>query len=469
MSGDDRKRKQSIDFKDRRKRDVTEEADVAPHSIQAEKALLGGLLVRPEVIADLPAGLNEGSFYRDAHRRIFRAITRLQERKVAVDMLTVIEELRNTKDLEEVGGAAYISSLADGTPRSTNVEHYAGFVMDHATRRAVIALSHRLIGQAYDGDIQPDALLEAAQKEVLAVTTEMVNEGLVPMSTLVLETYAALERATNGQPMSEGILTGYSELDSLTGGLQRGDLVLLAARPSVGKTALAINIARNAAGAGKKTALFSLEMTKEQLMMRLLSAETRIDSHRLRNGYINDRDHPRLAAALGALNELPLAIDDTAGLPVTDLRARARRAAMEMGGLDLIVVDYLQLLRTRERFENRTQQVSFISSTLKQIAKEMKVPMLALSQLNRTIEHGRERRPQLSDLRESGSLEQDADVVLFIYKPQDADEGPGGAVPAEVIIGKQRNGPAHVEVKMTYFGAYTRFEQQADVPAESAQ
>lgn len=429
-----------------------------PHSIEAERALLGAVMVNPAMVALLPPALTPESFFRDAHQRIFRAIKGCVERGVAVDLLTLVEELKRRNDLDDVGGPAYLSQLTDGMPRSANAPHYATVVTEHATRRAVIHLANILIGDAYQAEASAADLLATAQRGVVEVSTRDVRGGLVSAASLVASTFEAIERAHHNRETIVGVPSGFADLDVMTAGFHRGDLILLAARPSVGKTALAVNIADFVADSGRRVAFFSLEMTKDQLMMRLVSGRARVDSHRMRTGHLRDADFARVGAALA---EIPptLWIDDTAGLPVSDLKTRARRAAMEMGGpLDLVVVDYLQLVRTRERFENRTQQVTAISGGLKELAKELSVPVMALSQLSRRTEEGRGRRPNLSDLRESGSLEQDADVVLFIYRDDSTDDDDNAI--AEVIVGKQRNGPIGT-AKLVYMAAWTKFESMA--------
>lgn len=435
-------------------RDLSDRRDperVLPHSIDSEKAVLGALLISAQVFALLPDGFDDRSFYREAHRLIYRALFNLHERQVAIDILTVREELTRTGDLEQAGGAAYLTGLVDGVPRSTNAAHYAGVVTEHAVRRAVILLANQLLSNAYEAEQSSEDLIAEAQQGVIAVSAHGSMEA-ESIQTLMTATRTALELAVERQQPVIGVATGLHELDAMTAGLQRGELSLLAARPSVGKTAMATNIAEYAAAHMGLVLLFSLEMTKDAIMRRMVSSRARVEGHRLRTGQLHEADYPRISLAMVDLEQLAIVIDDTSGLPVEDLTKRCRRVMVEHGTLSLIVVDYLQLLRTRSRHENRNQQVSFISGALKGLAKDLDVAVLALSQLSRGVEGRKDKRPLLSDLRESGSLEQDADLVMFLHRPDDDAEAP-----AELIVAKQRNGPVGT-VRLKFNSSYTRFE-----------
>jgi replicative DNA helicase len=427
-----------------------------PHNLEAERAVLGAVLITPEVIASLPAGFGEASFYRDAHRRIYGALLALHERRVALDFVTLNDELRRTGELDTVGGPAYISMLVDGVPRAVNATYYAQIVIDHATRRRVIAYSNDLTITAYDAEEPVDDLIAKAQKGVLSVSDYASRESAQTVGELMPATADAIMKAHEGRALVVGTATGFAELDEMTAGLHRGELALLAARPSVGKTALATNIAEYAASSGF-VLMFSLEMTKDALMRRMVAGLARVEGHRLRTGHLATDDWGRITEAMGVLQDKRLVIDDSSMVPVEDLWRRSRHVAMQRGPLVLIIVDYLQLLRTRSRHENRTQQVSFISSSLKALAKELDAPVLALSQLSRGVEGRKDKVPVLSDLRESGSLEQDADLVMFLHREDGKEDA---ANEAELIVAKQRNGPIG-RVKLAFIPALTRFENMS--------
>lgn len=427
-----------------------------PYSLQAEQAVLGTLLVRPDYLSMLPSQLRPDSFFRDAHGRIFSAMRKLSERRACVDMLTVVEELRRTDDIDAVGGPAYVSSLCDGVPSSTNVAHYAALVIEHATRRSLIGLAQRIIFDARTAETADD-VLAMSQQALLELTVQTQRGGPVGADTLVAETFDAIQRAHDtGHGVITGLRTGLHDLDSLTCGFQRGDMVLVAARPSVGKTSFALDLGRKMTSTddGYVGLIFSLEMTKQQLMLRLFSGAAQIEGHHLRGGYIDDEKLKRIGLAAAELSTSRLVIDDTAGLYATDLLGRARRVQMERKRLDFIIVDYVGLLRVRERVSNRNEMLTIISAAIKALAKELNVPVIALSQLSRDSERGKRRRPELFDLRDSGALEQDADVVIFLWREDDDSDV------TEVIIRKQRNGPVGT-VKLVFIKEQTRFESMA--------
>lgn len=430
---------------------------VLPHSIEAERALLGAILMDGRHLRHVPAALTPGSFFRAAHTHVYAAMLALDGRSQPIDYLTVAEELRRNGTFESVGGAAYLTALTDGMPRSSNATGYASVVVEHATRRAVIHLANKLSSHAYEAEDSGRELLDLAQREVTGVAVPSGDGRLRLASAIVPRMYEALERAASGHALTVGVATGYEDLDGMTGGLQRGDFCILAARPSVGKTSLMLNIARRVAQRGLTVGAFSLEMTEEQLMIRLICDLARVNSYQLRTGHIGQQHMTRISQALAEIVELPLAIDDTAGLHVLEVGRRCRQLRAERGALDLIVVDYLQLL-TATGFENRNQEVSYISRTLKAVAKELEVPVLALSQLSRAPEDRRNKKPVLSDLRESGALEQDADLVMFIWRHEDGDK------PAELIVAKQRNGPTGT-IDLVFRPEYTSFESAASAAA----
>lgn len=452
MSGDDRTqvRRAAPRASDRR---VADER-VLPHSIDAERAVLGALLVSPQVLALLPNDFTEGAFYREAHRLVYRAARALYERRVEIDLLTIKEELIRTGDLESVGGAVYLADLIDGVPRSTNAPHYAHVVAEHAVRRAVIGLANRMLSDAYSAELTSADLMAEAQQGMVDVSMHR-DDRAAAIVDLINVARTTLELASEQGPQVLGVTTGFIDLDDMTCGLQRGDLSLLAARPSVGKTALAGNIAEHVASADLGVViLFSLEMTARAIIERIVASRARVEGHRTRQGRFGVPEYERIGAAMADLAQLPFVIDDTSSVPVEDLARRCRRVAIRYGALRLVIVDYLQLLTTRSRHENRQQQVSFISGALKALAKDLDVPVLALSQLSRGVEERKDKRPILSDLRESGSLEQDADLVMLLHRSdRDTD-------PAELIVAKQRNGPVGV-VKLVFTKTFARFDNLA--------
>jgi replicative DNA helicase len=433
-----------------------------PHNLEAEKSVLGAILVYNEAFNHAAELIDSRDFFRDAHRRIFDKMVVLSERNEAIDLVTLKEELRRSGELEEVGGPAYIASLADGVPRTANVEHYARIVKEKATLRNLIHSANRILADAYQAEEDADLILDGAEKAIFEIAEDRIREGFVPLRDLVQSSFATIEKLQQHKGLVTGVPTGFVDLDEMTSGLQPSDLVLVAARPSMGKTSLVLNIAQHIGTQTEMTVgFFSLEMSKEQLFMRMLTSEARIDAHRFRSGYLNEKDYGRLSHALGTLAEARVFIDDTASIGVLEMRAKARRLQAEHG-LHLLIIDYIQLMQGRGRFESRQQELASISRSLKGLAKELKIPIVALSQLSRAPETRSEHRPQLSDLRESGALEQDADVVMFIfreeqYRTEDGQANPEAEGVAEIIVGKQRNGPTGV-VKLAFIKEHTRFE-----------
>lgn len=428
-----------------------------PHNLEAERSVLGAILLHNASFNQAAEYIDAPDFFRDAHRRIFDKMVRLSERGAPIDLVTLKEELGRAGELDEVGGPAYIAALVDGVPRSTNVEHYARIVKEKATLRNLIYSATKIMSNAYEGEQPADLILDAAEHAIFAIAEDRIRAGFVPLRDLVKDSFDQIERLHARKELITGVPTGFVELDELTSGLQPSDLVIVAARPSMGKTSLVLNIAQHVATKTEMTVgFFSLEMAKEQLFIRLLTAEARIDGHRLRSGLLGEKDWERLSTALGILSEARLFVDDSPAIGVLEMRAKARRLAAEHG-LHLLVVDYLQLMQGRGRFENRTQELAAISRSLKGLAKELNVPVVALSQLSRAPESRSDHRPQLSDLRESGALEQDADLVLFIYREDQYESKPENQGIADLIIGKQRNGPTG-SVRLAFIKEYTRFE-----------
>jgi replicative DNA helicase len=446
--------------------DVASAERTLPHNLDAEKSVLGAILIRNDAFNDAAELIDSQDFFRDAHRRIFEKMVALSERGDAIDFITLKEELTRSSELDEVGGPAYIASLADGVPRSANVEFYARIVKEKSTLRNLIHSANKILAEAYEAEQEPDLLLDEAERAIFAIAEDRIRAGFVPLRDLVQSSFTTIEKLQQHKGAITGVPSGFADLDQLTSGFQRGDLVIVAARPSMGKTSFVLNIAQHLGTTTDMTVgFFSLEMSKEQLFIRLLTSEARIDAHRFRTGHLSETDYGRLSHALGALAEAHVFIDDTASIGMLEMRAKARRL-QAAHGLDLLVIDYLQLMQGRGRFENRQQEVSAISRSLKGLAKELDIPVVALSQLSRAPESRGDHKPQLSDLRESGALEQDADVVLFIYRPEVYDKEntkPEDQGVAEIIIGKQRNGPIDT-VKLSFLNQFTRFENYSPLP-----
>ena len=431
-----------------------------PHNLEAERCVLGSILIHNDAFNSAAELLDADDFYRDAHRRVFDRMVDLNERGEAIDLVTLKDELGRTGDLDAVGGPAYVAGLVDGVPRSTHVEHYARIVKEKATLRNLIFSANQILDTAYSGEDEADAVLDRAEQAIFSIADDKVHDGFVPLRDLVPGTFEAIEKIQGHTGHVTGVPTGFADLDEMTQGFQPSDLIIVAARPSMGKTSLVLNIAQHLGVKTKRTVgFFSLEMSKEQLFMRMLTGEAKVDSHKFRGGFLGERDYGELASALERLSEAKVFIDDSASIGVLEMRAKARRLKSEHG-LDMIVVDYLQLMQGRGRFDNRTQELAAISRSLKGLAKELNVPVVALSQLSRAPESRSDRRPQLSDLRESGALEQDADVVLFIFREEVYDDKPELEGLAEIIVGKQRNGPTGV-VKLAFVKPYTTFSSLA--------
>lgn len=433
---------------------------IPPQQMEAEQSLLGGILIDNEGLPSAMEILRGDEFYRESHRIIFRAIQDLFERNEPIDLVTMADYLAEKNQLEAVGGASYLASLTDAVPSASNVAAYAKIVSEKAILRRLIQASNEITSWCYGGGKSVGEILDHAESTIFAITENRIGNSYYPIKEVVKKSIETIESFQEVRESVTGVPSHYTDLDRLTAGFQRSDLIIIAARPSMGKTALSLCIARNAAlESGVPVGYFSLEMSKEQLAMRLLCAEARVDSHKIRTGFLSQQECAKMLTAAGYFMEAPIYIDDTPSISTLELRAKARRMKADRG-LGMIVVDYLQLMRSRESTEKREQEISEISRSLKALAKELDVPVIALSQLNRKVEERHDKKPVLSDLRESGAIEQDADVIMFIYRdevynPETNDKGT-----AEVIIGKQRNGPTGT-VKLTYVGAYTRFENHA--------
>jgi replicative DNA helicase len=447
-----------------------------PFSMEAETAVLGGMLIDREGVIRALEHLNESMFYREANRRLYRAMVRLYERGDVIDVITVSEELKNTGELDSAGGFDYLATLVDAVPTAANLEYHARIVRDKALLRRLVEQSSQIIRDVYEqGEQSVDELLDHAEARIFQVAESHKREGFVWIKEILWSAFEHIERLQESDTGITGVPTGYPDLDRMTTGLQKGDLVIVAARPSMGKTSWVLNVAANAAiGHSIPVAIFSLEMSSQQLVQRLLCAEGRIDAQKLRRGRLSQEEHQRLAAAAGHLNTAPIWIDDQPGSNVLEIRAKARRLQSELRSeskdLGMVVIDYMQLMSGTGQSESRVQEVSQISRGLKALSRELEVPVIALSQLSRGPEQRTEKRPLLSDLRESGSIEQDADVVMFLYRPEyyaPAEKREELEGKAELIVSKQRNGPTGV-VELFFQKAYTRFDSVARGPSSGA-
>ncbi len=440
---------------------------VPPQSIEAEQSVLGGCLIDGKAINKALELLTPEDFYRDSHRKIFQAMVHLFERSMPIDLITLTETLKNMDLLEEAGGASYLAALADAVPTAANISYYAKIVREKALQRRLIEVATEIAEEAYGEVTDVEEFIDRAEKRIFEISERKVRPSFFSMKEIVKDSFKAIERLYEKKELVTGVPTGFIEFDRMTSGLQPGDLIIVAGRPSMGKTAFCVNIAQYAAIEAKiPTAIFSLEMSKEQLVQRMLCSEAKVDSQKLRGGFLSESDWPKLTRAAGLLSEAPIYIDDTPAISVLEMRAKARRLKAEKG-LGLVIIDYLQLMRGRADANTREQEISEISRSLKALAKELHVPVVALSQLSRRPElRGENRKPQLSDLRESGAIEQDADVVVFIYReeqyrpcecPRNMSCTCGRRGVADIIIGKQRNGPTG-EIKLAFLSRYTTFE-----------
>ncbi|MBO8127884.1 MAG: replicative DNA helicase [Peptococcaceae bacterium] len=429
---------------------------VPPQNIDAEQAVLGALFLDADALYRIIDILQPDDFYQQAHRLIYEACLKLQDDGEPVDMLSVTERLRRDGSLDKVGGAAYIASLTDVIPTASNIEYYARIVREKAVLRTLISVASRISEMGYDAKDSADRLVDRAEQMILELGSRRGQTVFVSIKEILRKTWDHIENVYAHKGDTLGIKTGFTELDKMCSGLQPSDLIILAARPSMGKTALAMSIAHQVAERqGIPVAVFSLEMSREQLVQRLLCAEAMVDQYRLRTGNLREEDWEKLTDAAERLNELPIYIDDAAGASVREMRAKAKRLQAERG-LGLVIIDYLQLIQAPRRAENRQQEIAQISRGLKSLAKELNVPVLALSQLSRAVESRPNKRPQMSDLRESGSLEQDADVIMFIYRDEYYNPDTDQKGIAEIIVAKQRNGPTGT-VKMCFLKEFTRF------------
>lgn len=428
-----------------------------PSNIEAEQAVLGAIFLEPNSIVTASEALTPEDFYRAAHQRIYSVMLDLAERGDPVDVITLTAELRDRKQLDEVGGLSYLTELANSTPTAANIEYYSHIVEEKSLLRRLIRTATQIVSDGYQREDEVEAILDDAEKTILEVAQKKRTSAFQSIKDILVETYDNIEILNNRQGDVTGIPTGFLELDRMTAGFQRNDLIIVAARPSVGKTAFALNIAQNVAiKTDENVAIFSLEMGAQQLVMRMLCAEGNIDAQRLRTGRLEEADWQKLTMAMGSLSNAGIYIDDTPGIRVNEIRAKCRRLQQERG-LGMILIDYLQLIQgNSSRGENRQQEVSEISRTLKSIARELNVPVIALSQLSRGVESRQDKRPMMSDIRESGSIEQDADIVAFLYRDDYYDKESEKQNIIEIIIAKQRNGPVGT-VELAFVKEYNKF------------
>ncbi len=435
---------------------------IPPQQIEAEQSLLGGIMQDGSSLPSALEVLKGDEFYKESHRIIFMTIQDLFERNEPVDILTVTNLLAERKQLESIGGASYVAALVDTMPSIANIGAYAKIISEKAVLRRLIQSANEVMSFAYGGGKSTEEILDNAEAAIFKIAERRIRNSYFPLKEVIKKNIEMIERYQEYRESVTGVTSGYKDLDKLTAGFQKSDLIIIAARPSMGKTALGLCIARNAAKeSGVPVGFFSLEMSKEQLAMRLLCSEARVDSHKIRSGFLSRQECGKLLQAAGLFMDVPIYIDDTPSISPLELRAKARRMMADQG-LGLVVVDYLQLMRGRDNAERREQEISEISRSLKGLAKELDIPVIALAQLNRKVEERNDKRPLLSDLRESGAIEQDADVIAFIYRDEvyakQACKEPGVA---EIIIGKQRNGPSGETVRLAYIRTYTRFENYA--------
>ncbi len=451
---------------------------VPPQSLEAEIAVLGAMMLDKNAIAQVIEMIDSTCFYRPENAMIFQAMIDLYDRNEAVDLITLTEELRRRGELDKVGGASYLETILSSVATSANIEYHAKIVKDKALLRKLITAATEIIDDAYNAQGDMSEIIDKAERRIFSVSGSRMRQSFYAMQDIVKDSLELIEQLYQQKRYVTGLESGFKDLDSLTAGFQPGDFVVVAGRPGMGKTSFALNVALHVATKLKvPVAIFSLEMTKEQLMLRMLCSEARVKAHNVRTGYVGKSDWGKLTIAAGNLHDAPIYVDDSSDLTVLEMRAKARRLKAEVD-LGLVIVDYLQLIRAPEKGENRQQEIAHISRSLKALAKELGIPVMALSQLSRAVEQRerKEKRPILSDLRESGAIEQDADLVLFIYRPIVYKQKHEGEIAgdeitledkrlAEVIIGKQRNGPTGI-VELLFFEEYTRFEDKARIEIE---
>ncbi|OGX19830.1 MAG: replicative DNA helicase [Omnitrophica WOR_2 bacterium RBG_13_44_8b] len=435
---------------------------VPPQNLEAEMAVLGSMLLDEDSISVACESLDRESFYKDTHKKIFDCILGLYNANKAVDLITLTDELKRNATLEEVGGASFLTALANSVPTTANIGHYVSIVKEKSILRTLINNATRIVSLCYESEGNIDEVVDNAEKFIFEVSDKKRHGTYLSLKEIVKDSIETIDRLYQKKAHVTGLATGFVDFDIKTAGLQQSDLIVIAGRPSMGKSALAIGIAEYVGVVEKNPlAIFSLEMSKEQLVQRMLCSHAKVDAHKVRTGYLSTSDWPRLTAAAGKLSEAPIFIDDTPGISVMELRAKARRLKAHHD-IKLVILDYMQLMRGSSNIENRQQEISEISRSLKALARELNVPVIAISQLSRAVESRTDHRPQLSDLRESGAIEQDADVVVLILREEYYNPSPENQGMAEAIIAKQRNGPVG-SLNLAFIKEYTRFENIARI------
>ncbi|MFH1077326.1 MAG: replicative DNA helicase [Pseudomonadota bacterium] len=430
---------------------------IPPQNIEAEQSILGSILIENGVLYDVVEFLSEWDFYREAHRRIYHGILALFEKSEPIDLVTLSNILKDQNQLEAIGGSAYLAELVDHVPIAVNASQYAKIIREKSILRSLISATSKVAGRCYESSGDVDEVLDYAESAIFEISENKITPSFYPLRDIITQSFKTLEDRSEHKDFITGVPSGFHDLDAITAGFQPSDLIIIAARPSMGKTAFALNIAENAAiESGIPVAVFSLEMSKEQLAMRLLCSRAKVDSFRLRTGFLKKEDWSRLTRAAGVLSEAEIYIDDSPSISVMEIRAKARRLKLDKN-LGLVIIDYLQLMKGRASAERRELEISEISRSLKALAKELNIPVVALSQLNRKVEERQNKRPMLSDLRESGAIEQDADLISFIYRDEVYNKSSDADNIAEIIVAKQRNGPTGL-VKLAFLKPYTRFE-----------
>ena len=440
-----------------------------PQNIEAEQSVLGGILIENSALNRVLEILTEEDFYRDSHQRIFQALIDLSEKNEPADLITLTNELKTSKLLDDIGGPSYLASLIDMVPTAANIEYYARIVKEKATLRKLIDAATQIVTQSYSDSGDIDAFLDEAEQAIFRISEHKIKPSFYHMKDVVKESFKTIEKLYEKKELITGVPSGFKDVDRLTAGFQNSDLIIVAGRPSMGKTSYCLDVARYAAlETETPVAVFSLEMSKEQLALRLLCSEAMVEAQKLRSGYLRESDWPKLTLAAGNLADAPIFIDDSAAISVLELRAKARRLKADRN-LGLVIIDYLQLMKGRAKSERREQEISEISRSLKALAKELAIPVIAISQLSRRTEERPRQRPQLADLRESGAIEQDADVILFVYREEVYREDPSNEGVAEIIIGKQRSGPTGT-IRLTFLKEFTTFKDiyRAEIAGEGS-
>jgi replicative DNA helicase len=434
-----------------------------PQNLEAEQSILGAVLIDNDALPKALEILDPEDFYKLSHRKIFNAMSDLFEKNEAIDLITLTDCLKKKDDLETVGGVSYLSSLVNMTPTAANIKYHSHIVRERALLRGLLRSANDIAGKVYEESLDAEDLVDFAERSIFDISDKRIKASFVTLKEVIKDSFEMIERLYDKKESVTGVPSGFKDLDDLTTGFQKGDLVVIGGRPSMGKTAFSLNVAQYVGLEMKEpVAIFSLEMSKEQLALRMLCSEAKVNSNSIRKGFIKKEDWHKLTSAASNLTSAPIFIDDSSAITVLELRAKARRLKMEHG-LSLIIVDYLQLMKGKGSFERREQEISDISRSLKALAKELSVPVIAVSQLNRSVESRKPPKPMLADLRESGAIEQDADVILFLYRDEVYNkDNPANKGKAEVDIAKQRNGPAGVSVHLAYMSSCTRFMNMAD-------